>query len=989
MKKSGSSEYFPIQYSEPTNDPENRAILGLDMFSEDARRRSLEKARDTGDMVVTGQIKLARGEGTLLGFRVFLPVYENHKPHETLEERRRHLIGFISGLFLFQDPIDEASGKRDRAKRLVLSLYDDSASSDDRVLFAPQSQQSITAKSGPKRGRFDPGNLKYETGMTVGDRNWRIVITPTDDFYRSFPMWPEWLVLTFGFLLMSLFLLYLYNIFCRNAQVQKLVSEQNADIISLNTLLREELKEREKAQRLMTESEERFRLLTLTSQDAIMIADQGGSTVFWNEAAAKMFLHPREEVLGKNLFDLIAPSSARESFKRNFQLSRPPGKDPMVGKTIELAARKKDGSEFLMELSVSTANLHGNWHTLGVARDITSRKRTEEQLQKLSRAVEQSPASIVITDVHGNIEYVNPYFSEVTGYQPQEVMGKNPRILKSGKQDAAFYKNLWDVILSGKNWQGEFENRRKNGQIFWESASIAPLKNREGLVTHFVGVKEDITKRKFLEQELRKSKAFFETMVTFLPVAVFVKDQEGRFIYWNKKSEKLFGFSSEQIYLKTGFELFPEDQAAFFQKHDLQVFEKGEVVDIPEELVSSSDHTEKTLHTIKAPIYDESGKPQYILGISEDISDRKRYEQLKDEFIATVSHEIRTPMTIIREGVSQFLDGILGDVTEEQKSILNISLDAIDRLGRIINDLLDMSKLESGKVELKKELVDIASVASKACRDFGLRAHAKGVQISLTAPEGRVETYADPDKIMQVFTNLIGNALKFTDEGLVDVSVSDFVDFVECSVRDSGRGISNEDLPRVFSKFEQFSRQPGAGEKGTGLGLAISKGIVDLHKGKIWVESKVGHGTKFTFALPKFNETELFREYVTARINQARRAKTYFSVATFELANLEDLKNKLGEVRCGTLLDEMGQLVRDNLRRKTDASLRSVKGVFVMLIGTDKTGATAFAGRIRPFIDDYLTKHGLIGEVKVITRVISYPDDGTTEADLTKILLSN
>ena len=229
----------------------------------------------------------------------------------------------------------------------------------------------------------------------------------------------------------------------------------------------------------------------------------------------------------------------------------------------------------------------------------------------------------------------------------------------------------------------------------------------------------------------------------------------------------------------------------------------------------------------------------------------KKLDQLKSDFISTVSHELRTPLTSIREVTSQVLDGILGETTKEQREFLPIALSEIDRLGRIIEDLLDISKIESGKVELKKEVIDIVPLVKEVISSSVSEAKNKGLEIRENFPKEPIVVYADKDRIIQVFTNLVGNSIKFTEKGYIEISVVDKQTHVECSVSDTGKGISENDLPKVFSKFQQFGRTAGAGEKGTGLGLSIAKGIVELHDGKIWVESKLNKGTKFTFTLPK------------------------------------------------------------------------------------------------------------------------------------------
>lgn len=229
----------------------------------------------------------------------------------------------------------------------------------------------------------------------------------------------------------------------------------------------------------------------------------------------------------------------------------------------------------------------------------------------------------------------------------------------------------------------------------------------------------------------------------------------------------------------------------------------------------------------------------------------RELDKLKSDFISTVSHELRTPLTIIKESVSQVLDGIHGRINQAQKDFLSICLEDIDRLKRIVDDLLDMSKLEAGKFSITRAEVDIAGLARRVIASFALQARIKNLALKENIAAQKAIAYADKDSVIRVFTNLIGNALKFTGKGQIEISVADMDGRVECSVSDTGRGISDEDLPKVFGKFQQFGRVDGPGEKGTGLGLSICKSIIELNHGKIWVESSLNKGTKFIFTLPK------------------------------------------------------------------------------------------------------------------------------------------
>ena len=230
----------------------------------------------------------------------------------------------------------------------------------------------------------------------------------------------------------------------------------------------------------------------------------------------------------------------------------------------------------------------------------------------------------------------------------------------------------------------------------------------------------------------------------------------------------------------------------------------------------------------------------------------RELDRLKSDFVSTVSHELRTPIAIMREGASLCLDEVAGKITETQRGLLSDVLENADRLNRLVTDLLDISKIESGKVELRKGSIDLCDIAEQVCRAFEKQAEEKGVKLKTYLPDTPPKLCADGDKITQILTNLVSNAIRFTNAGgKVTIRIADKEDAAKCSVSDTGFGIAEKNIPRLFSKFEQIARSDGPGYRGTGLGLAIAKGLVEQHGGKIGVESQPGQGSTFWFTLKK------------------------------------------------------------------------------------------------------------------------------------------
>jgi polar amino acid transport system substrate-binding protein len=370
--------------------------------------------------------------------------------------------------------------------------------------------------------------------------------------------------------------------------------------------------------------------------------------------------------------------------------------------------------------------------------DITEGRFAQEQVTKLSRATENSPASVVITDKDGNIEYVNPTFCKVTGYSPQEAIGNNPRVLKSGDLSESFYKNLWETILSGKTWKGDFINKKKNGEEFWESASISPIKNDRGEITHFVAVKQDITERKHMEKELIHAK-----------------------------------------------------QAA-----------------------------------------DDANKS-------------------KGDFLANMSHEIRTPMNAVI-GMAHL--ALKTKLTAKQRDYLKKIQSSANSLLGIINDILDFSKIEAGKMDMESVEFNLEDVMDNLANLITVKAQEKEELEVLFNTNRDVPRFlvGDPLRLGQILINLSNNAVKFTDTGEIVVSTELFKRnegrvTLKFSVSDTGIGLTKEQAGKLFQSFTQADTSTTRKYGGTGLGLTISKRLAEMMGGEIWVESKYGQGTAFSF----------------------------------------------------------------------------------------------------------------------------------------------
>lgn len=362
----------------------------------------------------------------------------------------------------------------------------------------------------------------------------------------------------------------------------------------------------------------------------------------------------------------------------------------------------------------------------------------------------------------------------------------------------------------------------------------------------------------------------------------------------------------------------------------------------------------------------------------------KKLDQLKSDFISTVSHELRTPLAIIKEGISLILDRIPGEINEKQEKVLITARDNIDRLSRIINNLLDISKIEAGKVELKKELINIVELVKHVISSFEPKVNSKGLELRLDVSSENINVYVDGDKIIQVFTNLIGNALKFTEKGYIEILIKEKEGEIECAVTDTGRGISEDDLPKLFSKFQQFGRSAGGGEKGTGLGLSIVKGIIELHNGKIWAEGRLGKGMKFTFTLPRYSIEMLFKEYINKGIKEAVKNGSKMTLVVISIGSFEKLKQKLSCEKIHSILHNMEGVLNSSLRRSGDVVVKDTGEIIVILSDCGPEGAINVIKRLEEALKGYLSSEELAGLIELRFGYASYPDEAGSDEELIK-----
>lgn len=492
------------------------------------------------------------------------------------------------------------------------------------------------------------------------------------------------------------------------------------------------------------------------------------------------------------------------------------------------------------------------------------RNRTIE-LEKFSRALEQSPVSVIITDNEGNIEYVNPYFCQTSGYSTEEVRGKNPRILKSEQTPDKTHAELWKTILSGVSWHGEFINKKKDGDLYTEAVVVTPIRNEAGDITHFVAVKEDVTNLLKAQKAISDQLSFISHLVDAVPNPIFYKDAAGRFVGCNKAYETLFGTTREYLLGKTVLEVeyLSEADRRAYHAEDLAMIRDSETRHRQLKLNFPNGNNKEVLYWVSG-FRLADGQPGGLTGVIVDISDLKRQKEelrqarlvaeeatrAKSMFLANMSHEIRTPMNAI---IGMAYLALKTELTAKQHDYINKIHNASTSLLGIINDILDFSKIEADKLQLERIDFLLDDVMTGVFAVTQANAHKRGLEflyhIAAEIPQNLV---GDPLRLGQIVTNLINNALKFTEHGSITVDVQLIQQTgnrvqLQFSVQDTGIGMNPEQTARLFQAFTQADGSTTRKYGGTGLGLTICKRLAEMMGGNIWATSEPGGGSTFSF----------------------------------------------------------------------------------------------------------------------------------------------
>ena len=648
----------------------------------------------------------------------------------------------------------------------------------------------------------------------------------------------------------------------------------------------------DEAEHRATRLQQHFALAGRMVHDLVVLIDARDATIFEaNDRAVEAFGYPRDELLGRNIFDFRADTLTEVTPQVRLQQIVERGAGTFTTRYL-----RKDGSVLPLEVSARTLEIDGRVYVQAIGRDVSERLEQEQRLATLAadrdRALarlelqfERMASACIVLGIDGTMLQVNPAFERMFEIDAAQVVDRSVfDVVQLPRFREEVVTRLEALRTEPESsYSGVHENITAHGRAIVCRWNGAALRARDGTVHGYVVMAEDITEVVRAERALRESEARYRALSNVSPVGIFRTDLAGKLLFANPKASAISGIDLDAS-LGHGWRraIHPADGAAVRAAWKSYVASAGRMAYSQEFRIVRPDGEAAWVLSQATPERGEDGQVIGHIGTITDITAvkqaqvelqqahdllearvRERTQQLeaakdaaehsdrvKSAFLSTMSHELRTPLNSILGFTDVLLHRLAGPLTDEQARQLRLVREASTRLRSLVEDVLDVSRIEAGQVALEYDDVDLGELVARRAALFGEVAERKGIALRVGACASTAVIRSDGRRVGQIVGNLISNAIKFTDAGEVAVDVRTIGPRVEVSVTDTGIGIPEAALAQLFNPFVQVARPGGRLRDGTGLGLAISRNLARALGGDISVDSEPGRGSRFTFWLP-------------------------------------------------------------------------------------------------------------------------------------------
>lgn len=620
-----------------------------------------------------------------------------------------------------------------------------------------------------------------------------------------------------------------------------------------------DVSERRRMEAALRDSEEKLRVMYESMAEAATITDIEGRIIDANSASIKLHgFDNKKEIIGLKASDLVAEQDRERAIQDSINTLK-------TGKTRLMEYKLTTKSGILVDGEFCTAVMRDHSGNLkgfiGISRDISDRKRIEEKLRESERKLRTVFGTIrdglVITDMTGIIVDANEAAISIGKYQSrEEFLGRNGSDFITEAERKRVAEALLAAIFNSQQRGSaviEYIAQDKDGKPFYGESSASMLRDNSGKPTGMVFVTRDISERKRLEESLRESEQRFRELADLLPQTIFEIDVKGRFTYLNKYGFEAMGCTQEDIEKGINVaQVFTADESENINGDSEMVWTGGPSDERSQDREYAV--TRRDGSTYPAMIYTDAiirnGQSIGWRGIVLDITERKKVEQMKTDFVSFISHQLRTPIAGLTGYIDNMLNGIAGNLSDKQTAYLKSMREICDRNGRLIADLLNISRLERGLISVNTQQVKLREIVDIAVQEYSSGIQDKGLVLKVSESGRDISVLADSDKLVEVLKNVIHNALKFTKEGSISVEIMAEGNRGIVRVKDTGEGMPEEVMKDLFKKEKILrGRAPEGG--GAGLGLFIAKGFMQLQQGDITVESTIGEGSTFVISLPR------------------------------------------------------------------------------------------------------------------------------------------